>query len=37
MARLKDEYANRMVGELKAKLGVTNPMGFYGVDAKTTL
>ena len=26
MARLKDEYANRMVGELKAKLGVTNPM-----------
>ena len=26
MARLKDEYANRMVGELKAKLGATNPM-----------
>ena len=26
MARLKDEYANRIAGELKEKLGVKNPM-----------
>ena len=26
MARLKDEYASRMVKELEAKLGTTNPM-----------